>query len=115
MKAATSSGSRSAWQPTSRAMPMPGKSLIGASSVICREGQPTMAKPHVRLLVLLATGVIALTSETAASPLDKFDASTIPALEKFPWHPRELVAILGEHKGRQGGPVTSVAQSRNGK
>ncbi len=49
------------------------------------------------------------------SLFDKYDPKTIHPLEKFSWHPPELVALLGEHRGRQGGPVTSVAFSRNGK
>src|SRR6516165_3431697 len=49
------------------------------------------------------------------SPLDKLDAKAIPELERFPWHPKETVAILGEHKGRQGGAVTCVLFSKNGK
>ncbi|MCI0685119.1 MAG: hypothetical protein L0Y71_23725 [Gemmataceae bacterium] len=49
------------------------------------------------------------------SPLDKLDAKAIPAIEKFDWHPKETVAILGEHRGRQGGAATAVAWSRNGK
>src|SRR5262245_1934270 len=31
-----------------------------------------------------------------SSALDKFDPATIPPLERFDWHPPELVAILGE-------------------
>src|SRR5262249_10528910 len=27
------------------------------------------------------------------SPLDKLDAKAIPELERFPWHPKETVAI----------------------
>jgi WD40 repeat protein len=49
------------------------------------------------------------------SPLDKYDAKNIHPLEKFPWQPPELAAVFGEHRGRQGGPVTSVVYSRNGK
>src|SRR5438270_6464948 len=32
------------------------------------------------------------------SPLDKLDAKAIPELERFAWHPKETVAVLGEHK-----------------
>src|ERR1043166_4870919 len=49
------------------------------------------------------------------SPLDKLDAKAIPELERFPWHPKETVAVLGEHKGRQAGAVTSVLFSKNSK
>src|SRR5262245_32640961 len=49
------------------------------------------------------------------SPLDRLDAHAIPALERFDWHPKETVAVLGEHRGRQGGPVTCALFSKNGK
>jgi WD40 repeat protein len=49
------------------------------------------------------------------SPLDKLDPATIPALERFDWQPKELVALLGEHKGRQGAPVSAVLFSPDGK
>src|SRR5437773_196209 len=32
------------------------------------------------------------------SPLDKLDYKTIPAVERYDWQPKELVAVLGEHK-----------------
>ena len=49
------------------------------------------------------------------SDLDKYDSKNISPLEKFAWQPKELVAVFGEHRGRQGGAVTSVVYSRNGK
>jgi WD40 repeat protein len=48
------------------------------------------------------------------SPLDRLSASTIAALEKFDWQPKELVGILGEHRGRHGATVSSVAVSSDG-
>lgn len=48
------------------------------------------------------------------SPLDKLDPNRIPPLERFDWQPRELVAVLGEHLGRHGSPVTCVAFSPDG-
>jgi WD40 repeat protein len=47
-------------------------------------------------------------------PLDKLDPAAIPEVERFSWQPKELVAVLGEHRGRQGGPVTCVAASADG-
>jgi WD40 repeat protein len=49
------------------------------------------------------------------SPLDKLDPQRIPPLERFPEQPKELVAILGEHRGRQGTVPSAVAFSPNGK
>jgi WD40 repeat protein len=45
------------------------------------------------------------------SPADRLDPRRIKPLEVFDWQPKELVAILGEHRGRQGGPVSCVAYS----
>ncbi len=51
------------------------------------------------------------------SPLDRLRADAIPSLDLFPeWQPKEeLVAVLGEHQGRQGGEVRCVAFSPDGK
>jgi WD40 repeat protein len=49
------------------------------------------------------------------SPLDKLDPANIPALERFPaWQPKELVGVIGEHRGRHAAPVTCVAVSADG-
>jgi WD40 repeat protein len=45
------------------------------------------------------------------SPLDKLDRSKIPELERFSQQPKELVAVLGEHRGRHGAAVSCVAVS----
>ncbi|MBI1913874.1 MAG: WD40 repeat domain-containing protein [Planctomycetes bacterium] len=49
------------------------------------------------------------------SPPDHLDAKLIPDIERFDWQPKELVAVLGEHRGRQGNVVNAVACSRDGK
>lgn len=49
------------------------------------------------------------------SPLDKLDPGAIPALEKFEdWQPKDLVGVLGEHRGRHGSSVSAVAFSSDG-
>src|SRR5262249_45170350 len=45
------------------------------------------------------------------SPLDRLESSKIRPLEVFSWQPKELVAVLGEHRGRQGAVATCVAYS----
>lgn len=49
------------------------------------------------------------------SALDQLDPAKIAELEKFTWQPKELVGVLGEHRGRHAAPVSSVAFSRDGK
>ncbi len=48
-------------------------------------------------------------------PLDRLDPARIPAEERFAWQPKELVAVLGEHRGWHRGAVFSVAFSADGK
>src|SRR5438132_3020366 len=43
------------------------------------------------------------------SPLDHLDPRSIPELDRFGWQPKELVAVLGEHRGRHGNYVSAVA------
>jgi WD40 repeat protein len=49
------------------------------------------------------------------SPLDQLDPRQIPQEERLAWHPRELVAVLGEHRGRHWSRVYHLAVSPNGK
>jgi WD40 repeat protein len=49
------------------------------------------------------------------SPLDHLDPKQIPVLDRFDWQPKELVAVLGEHRLRHGHPVTCVVYSKDGK
>ena len=49
------------------------------------------------------------------SPLDKLDSANIPPLERFPsWQPKELVGVVGEHRGRHAAAVSCVAFSPDG-
>src|SRR5438045_3855656 len=36
------------------------------------------------------------------SAMDGLDPAKIPPLERFDWQPKELVGVLGEHRGRHG-------------
>jgi WD40 repeat protein len=49
------------------------------------------------------------------SPLDHLDPAKIPPLERFDWQPKELVAVLAEHRGRHGAAVSSVLITPDGK
>jgi WD40 repeat protein len=48
------------------------------------------------------------------SPLDALDPAKIPPLERFDWQPKQLVAVLAEHRGRHGGYVAGVACTPDG-
>src|SRR5262245_40872390 len=74
---------------------------------------PVFALGLVIALSPPAIGFVA--GQGKASPLDALDAKKIPPLEKFDWQPPELVAVLGEHRGRQGSTVTTVAFHPDGK
>jgi WD40 repeat protein len=54
-------------------------------------------------------------AQAALGPLDKLDPKNIPAAERFPWQPKELVAVLGEHRRRHVGRVWQVAYSGDGR
>jgi WD40 repeat protein len=49
------------------------------------------------------------------SPLDKLDPRKIPELDRFTWQPKELVAVLGEHRGRHAGGSSAVLVTPDGK
>jgi WD40 repeat protein len=49
------------------------------------------------------------------SPLDRLERKNIPTLERFAWQPKELVGVLGEHRGRHGASVSCLAYSPDGK
>jgi WD40 repeat protein/serine/threonine protein kinase len=51
----------------------------------------------------------------AAFSLDRLDPNKIPEAERFAWQPKELVAVLGEHRGRNWGAVQQLIWSPNGK
>jgi len=53
------------------------------------------------------------------NPLDNLDPADIPQSERFDWQPSELVAVIGEHRGRHWLPsntrIFDVAMSPDGK
>lgn len=52
---------------------------------------------------------------TVPSPLDKLDRDAIPEEDRPPWLPKEVVAVLGENRGRHWLDVHAVAVSPDGK
>jgi serine/threonine protein kinase len=49
------------------------------------------------------------------SPLDDCDPAAIPATERFPWQPQQLVAVLGEHRQRHWDGVLGLAFAPDGR
>jgi serine/threonine protein kinase len=49
------------------------------------------------------------------NPQDALDASKIPAAERYPGQPTELVALLGEHRQREWSAIQNMALSHDGK
>src|SRR5215469_12017804 len=82
---------------------------------------PPPALPERPLLLTLLLAAASLLGPAAplgaqsSSPLDRLNPKNIPALERFDWQPKELVAVLGEHRGRQGASAMAVAFSPDGK
>jgi WD40 repeat protein/tRNA A-37 threonylcarbamoyl transferase component Bud32 len=74
----------------------------------------TITRDHKEVVRVSVEGVAAKKS-APPGPLDRLDAAAIPATDRFPWQPPELVAILGQHRGRQWSEVRSVAYSPDGK
>jgi WD40 repeat protein len=52
---------------------------------------------------------------TLPSPLDTLSRASIAAEQSVAWLPKEVVAVLGDHRGRHGAAVTAVAFSADGK
>src|SRR5262249_23492235 len=54
-------------------------------------------------------------AQAPPGPLDRLDPKNIPAGERFPWQPKELVAVLGEHRRRHSNFLRQVAYSSDGR
>jgi WD40 repeat protein len=52
--------------------------------------------------------------QRAVNVLDRLDALGIPEVERYPWQPKELVAVLGEHRGRHQAALAGLAISADG-
>ena len=52
--------------------------------------------------------------EAGATGLDRLAADQIPESERIPGQPKELVAVLGEHRQRHWAPITCVGCSPDG-
>jgi WD40 repeat protein len=76
-------------------------------------------------LSLVSAGLLLAASERPAgrangpaevsTALDRLDPAQIPVAERFDWQPKELVAVLGSHRGRHWGATIAVAFSPDGR
>jgi WD40 repeat protein/serine/threonine protein kinase len=66
------------------------------------------------VLVLATTGRNGPADRAVSNDLEHLTRSAIPPPERYDWHPRELVAILGEQRGRQYRPIRHLALSADG-
>jgi serine/threonine protein kinase/WD40 repeat protein len=90
--------------------PEPSKGSNGIAKVV-----PTVPKPApAEISYVPWQPVNELTSIPSAprGPLDDLNPAKIPAAERFPWQPKELVAVVGSHSGKL---ETFYALSPNGK
>jgi WD40 repeat protein len=81
--------------------------------VLCIVGLSILVARHAITADSPTTPKTAAAPEKAAS-LANLNPAQIPAAERFPWQPKELVAVVGSHRFRHWGTVTSVAFSPNG-
>jgi hypothetical protein len=75
------------------------------------EGSKVEVEQGGRVVAIIGPGQPAA---PVASPLDKLDPAQIPAAERFDWQPKELVAVLGEHRRRHWGDVFAVVVDLKG-
>ena len=74
-------------------------------------------KPVATVHYTAGAGKVAPIPEPLAmsDTLDRLDPANIPAAERFAWQPKELVAVLGEHRQRHWGSATLVVASPDGR
>lgn len=99
--------------------------VVGADGLALSTKSFTLGKDGEKTVrVTLASAAIGPKGDTALAKsgetpafaaLDKLDPKAIPESERFPWQPKELVAVLGEHRGRHWSVVNQLAWSRDGK
>jgi hypothetical protein len=58
---------------------------------------------------------VKMAAQAKISSLDNLDAQQIPTAERFPWQPKEVVAVFGSHRWRHWGWTIAVAISPDGK
>src|SRR5262245_26929863 len=89
-----------------------------------------MSREHLRSLLtialsLVSAGLLLAASERPAgrangpaevsTALNRVEPDRSPVDERFDWQPKELVAVIGSHRGRHWDEVAAVAVSPDGK
>jgi WD40 repeat protein len=86
-----------------------------------KDGRPvggdlvTISRGGRQLVRVSRAGTAPAAAAPPASPLDRLDPAAVPAAERFAWQPKELVAVLGEHRARNWNWIQTVACSPDGK
>jgi WD40 repeat protein/serine/threonine protein kinase len=113
--------------------PRSSRSPVGAARQKTGAAAPSPPAPRSGRRLLLATAALVLLAGTAAalyfilptlrspgpaaelSVLDRLDAQTVPAEERFENLPAGVVAVLGQHRQRHWLPIGSLTYSPDGK
>lgn len=67
------------------------------------------------LAAIIGSPIPSAAAAEPASIFDQLDPAAIPAKERFDWQPRELVAVLGTHRGAAWGYIRRLAYSPDGR
>ena len=78
------------------------------------DGSAVLLRERLEALTGRALAVVVSDTMGRAWRVGQIDQA-IPPLDRFDWQPKELVAVLGEHRGRHGNAVTCVTYSPDGK
>jgi WD40 repeat protein len=103
-------------QATRRILPPPAASpsWSGKQIVWLASGSLFLIVGLVLVALMFSSNKVAGPSPTLSSNPD-ITANAVPPSERFAWQPKELVAVLGEHRLRHWGTATGVAYNPTGK
>jgi serine/threonine protein kinase/WD40 repeat protein len=84
-----------------------GGGLLAQQLILCIQDREGKVKQEIALepadRIEIGQKPAAVKMPSTANPLDQLDPAKIPASERFPWQPKELVAVFGTHAWHHGG------------